>query len=473
MHTHNSLRRPAALSAATLIALAMFSPALAQNATQASFELRPYCSTLEQEETGGGSTADGGGFAGDIPDIPGIINPDMNTGGNAAAGGDPSDCRSYDVQSPSMLKTPILRQGDVLDMHLVLNNPQKLAVSRLRAWLVYDPSVLRGDLIEFGAKLPVPTPGEAEFATQEGYAKIGASAASGQEPTSDPLVVAHVKFTVLATPYGSTVISFYDAQGTAEGHTFAMNNAGGEHDILTSTLPSLLVQLDQTAGQPPLVSSAASSTSTVSVTSSAASSVEAASSAATSEITTSSSLEAASVSSAATSEAISSSPPAPSPTFSLLQPQNLRVTTDGGAVYLAWDPLPSSELVGYNIYYGTISGNYLQKRSVDRSATNLTLRGLPEGQTYYFALRGDNGRNEETQFGQEVAVTIGNPSTSTAPLSASVFTTPGPQGRPPATGGQIGGNTGIPSALVLFFIVSAVTGTLLAFRRQWTARTHG
>jgi hypothetical protein len=112
----------------------------------------------------------------------------------------------------------------------------------------------------------------------------------------------------------------------------------------------------------------------------------------------------------------------------------------------------------------------MQRRSVDRSVTNLKLCGLPAGKTYYFALRGANAQLSETQFGQEVAVTIGNPATSTAPLSASVFTRPGPQGRPPATGGAIGGETGVPSLLMLFLVGSAVVGTLLAFRHQWTAR---
>lgn len=120
--------------------------------------------------------------------------------------------------------------------------------------------------------------------------------------------------------------------------------------------------------------------------------------------------------------------------FNLLQVLGLRVTTDGSSVFLVWDHLPSSELAGYNVYYGTVSGQYIQRRSVDKAANSLTIRALPVGTTYYFAVRAVNAAGEETVFSQEVGVSVGNPRTSTAPFNASTLTT-----KTPSTGGELSG----------------------------------
>lgn len=156
-------------------------------------------------------------------------------------------------------------------------------------------------------------------------------------------------------------------------------------------------------------------------------------------------------------------------TFTLLQVQNLRATTEGTAVFLAWDPLPSAELTGYNVYYGTTSGKYIQRRSIDSTSTTLTVRGLMEGQTYYFAVRGVNGKSQETQFSKEVGIRVGYPETSTNPLAASAVTDKGPKGTPPKTGGTIAGDSGTSSVYILFFAACGVIGTLMAFRRQIVA----
>jgi hypothetical protein len=159
-------------------------------------------------------------------------------------------------------------------------------------------------------------------------------------------------------------------------------------------------------------------------------------------------------------------------TFVLLQVQNVRVTTEGSTLYIAWDALPSTGLLGYNIYYGTETGRYIQRRTVRSTETALAVHSLPEGSTYYTAIRGFNDRGEETAFSQEAAVTIGDPATSTAPLSASRIPT-GPQGKNPLTaaatkGGEVPAS-GLPSDMVLLLVASAVIGMFFAFRRQFVA----
>ncbi len=122
------------------------------------------------------------------------------------------------------------------------------------------------------------------------------------------------------------------------------------------------------------------------------------------------------------------------------------------------------------MYYGAVSGQYLQRKTVDKSEQTLTLRGLPEGTTYYFAVRGVNASGLETDFSNEVSVMIGKPKTSTAPLAASMID--GPNGKNPDTGGKISGDTGVGSILVLSIIGCAVVGTALAMRRQLIAVTN-
>ena len=236
-------------------------------------------------------------------------------------------------------------------------------------------------------------------------------------------------------------------------------------NVLDAPLGSLLVRLKGSGGE----QSSNTSASIASIFSSTQTSFAAVSSASASSADAVSSAVPAPISAGSTA----STPPVPiaQPTatvFTLLQVQNLRATTEGSSVFLAWDPLPSTELRAYNVYYGTVSGQYIQRRTVDRTATTLTVRGLPVGTTYYFAVRGVNATGDETDFSKEVGIAVGNPATSTSPLSGSVIDG-GPQGQTPATGGNVAGSTGSSSILLVFACLSAVIGTAFALRRQVTA----
>ena len=54
------------------------------------------------------------------------------------------------------------------------------------------------------------------------------------------------------------------------------------------------------------------------------------------------------------------------------------------SVTLAWNPSTDSTIAGYNIYYGGASHTYTNKISVGK-ATSVTISGLVQGTTYYFA----------------------------------------------------------------------------------------
>jgi hypothetical protein len=354
-------------------------------------------------------------------------------------------------------------------MDLIVHNPSGASIERFRAWIAYDPSVLAGDSVTISKIFPTPMPGEADISASDGYVKVSGTSSAPQNGAS--IVVARIQMHVLKASAAASPMTFYDVTGTQISKTgIFVYDGTQETDVAATTQGILSVQFAQ--------GSAASSASSAATTSAAASSAVSQNSAASlsSQMTQSSvssetfqsSRSSQMMQSSAASSAASSAGVMPS-AFNQLQVQKLLVTTDGSSAFLAWQKLPSSELVGYNLYYGTISGNYIQKKSMDATTMNITIRNLPVGTQYYFAVRGVNAQNIETDFSQEVAVVIGSPATSTAPLTGTVK---GAAPSTPKTGGNISGSTGTPSVLILFLVISAVVGTGIALRRQLTAVSH-
>ena len=68
----------------------------------------------------------------------------------------------------------------------------------------------------------------------------------------------------------------------------------------------------------------------------------------------------------------------------------------------AWSASSSSEVVGYNLYYGTISGIYTNKIPVG-NLTTTTISGLSGGVSYYFATTAFSADGQESDFSNEVS----------------------------------------------------------------------
>lgn len=502
-------------------------------------------------------------------------------------------CSMYTVKDPETLQTPPQNLNDQMHMDLVLFNPGKRKISRVRAWLQYNSAVLDGKGITAGTALPTPAPGELSFSATDGLVKIDLSAVANQEPVTEEILVAKLLLQVKSVPQTKTdVLSFYDVQPTGHTRVVAVKTAGGTEDILTQNPGSLLISFETSSSSASSVaSSAGSGSSAVSLpassatsfandsgsgssvsstashaagsgssaisASSALSSGSGASSVAapicgnalleageqcddgnflagdgcsvacTTEVQSSSSVSSgsgASSASSATSRTLlpdgmvcsqhadcrgglcsggvcrgdilkvedggacttssncvsgncvsnrcaaalassSSSVAAPlsGSAFALLQVRNVRITTEGTSLYVAWDPLTSSQLKAYNLYYGTTSGRYIQRKTVSGDSTSMAIRGLPEKTTYFVAIRALSLMDEESAFSQEVAVEVGNPKTSTSPLTGDLLST-----RTPVT---VSGETGMSSMIMLILAISAVTGTALASRRQIVAMT--
>lgn len=437
------LRRSAARAAIASMMLVLVAPLSAEAAGNARYELHPHCEGNDELKNV---------FGGPFPNVDFFTKLTEGT------------CRSFEVRDPQSRQTSALKTGDVIEMDLVLHNPDKKPISRYRAWVAYDASVLEGMNVELSPRFPTPTPGENTFSSSEGYLKLSGTADS---PISDEsILIARIKMKVLTPRSEGTPITFFDVSDTSESKTGAFQKDGSQESSVLATNPGYLyVRFADFSGG----STGGDGGNTVGgnggATAGGGTTGDTGGSTAGSTAGSSGGSTAGGTTSQASSASQTSSKTTitPSTVFTMLQVQGLRVTTEGSSVFLAWDALPSSELVGYNVYYGTTSGRYIQRRGVDKDATTLTLRALPVGVTYYFAVRGVNAENQETEFSQEVGISVGNPATSTSPLVGSTRPTP-----TPGTNGSVAGDTGVSSTLLILLFVSAVTGTFVAFRRQWS-----
>jgi Fibronectin type III domain len=71
-----------------------------------------------------------------------------------------------------------------------------------------------------------------------------------------------------------------------------------------------------------------------------------------------------------------------------------------GNVTLTWIPSTNPNVTGYNIYYGTTSGNYT-KKIIAGNTTSVTISNLNCGSTYYFAATAYDNQEDESGFSNE------------------------------------------------------------------------
>jgi hypothetical protein len=73
-----------------------------------------------------------------------------------------------------------------------------------------------------------------------------------------------------------------------------------------------------------------------------------------------------------------------------------------GSVNLSWQPSPDTNVIGYNIYYGTSSRSYTNEISLGNT-TSVTISGLVGGITYYFAATSYDSTGDESDFSNEIS----------------------------------------------------------------------
>ena len=74
-----------------------------------------------------------------------------------------------------------------------------------------------------------------------------------------------------------------------------------------------------------------------------------------------------------------------------------------------WNPSPDAAVSGYQVYYGTTSGNY-SSSVLAGNVTGFTVEGLEAGVTYFFAVTACYPDGSESSFSEEVSFVPGQPS---------------------------------------------------------------
>ena len=92
----------------------------------------------------------------------------------------------------------------------------------------------------------------------------------------------------------------------------------------------------------------------------------------------------------------------------------LAVRAFAGGATLAWDPVSSSSLAGYMLYYGPTAGNYTTKIDVGNTTTR-AVSSLTDGATYHFAVTAYDSSRTESGFSNDVTATV--PAAATAPVA--------------------------------------------------------
>jgi hypothetical protein len=340
-------------------------------------------------------------------------------------------CPDFLLKDPETAMTEVLTVNAELQVEVAVRNPSGLPIQAVQSFLEYDPFTVEVTDMRTGDAFPLIAPGELEADVQKGLIKIGVSNVSGGVRDAEA-IVARITM-VVRRESEMAFLRFHDWSLLGHGHTRVNVVEDGEPQNVLMVrprdlalifgeapppyVPQLEVQPLQGRPTPPVIEVPPPVEPTVPLP-------------------------------------VSPPAPVPLPPFGSLQPQGLRLTTVGDAVYALFDLLGDSRVAGYNLYYGAVSGRYLNRRTLPLVRSSV-IRGLPVGTRLYFAVTAYSADGEESEFSFEAAVTVGDPSSSTSPLiiegeaglggDMAALVPPMP---PPDTG-TLRGETGFPTAVLL------------------------
>ncbi len=82
-----------------------------------------------------------------------------------------------------------------------------------------------------------------------------------------------------------------------------------------------------------------------------------------------------------------------------------RKPAHASSLTLGWTASTSAAVAGYNVYYGTNSGNYPYMINVG-SATSATITNLSPGVTYYFAATAYDAAGDQSAFSSQISFLV-------------------------------------------------------------------
>ena len=270
------------------------------------------------------------------------------------------------------------KQGDEFTVDIMLKNPTQQNVISVRSWLTYDKAQLEAVNIDSSASsFTLSAPGEDKVSHSEGRVKIGRSNITGGVKDTETKVVT-VRFKVLGIYEGTTSIDFYDYQINELGYTSVnIIDAGFPANILSQKPASIQIKLNTGAGS----ASAPIPTPTP----------------------------------------IPQPIPTPIPDIGggfavdMARPVNLQANTGSGYVDLKWNADFDTARVGFNIYYGKQSGQYIRRRSVGNVGGS-RIDNLMNNETYYFSVTAFDQLNRESDYSNEVGIIVSQSLSSTSPF---------------------------------------------------------
>ena len=86
-------------------------------------------------------------------------------------------------------------------------------------------------------------------------------------------------------------------------------------------------------------------------------------------------------------------------------PINLQAIAKNSAVELNWAANTEADLKGYNVYWGTQSGQLTSSKFVDKTKTTATIGSLSNGKKYFFAIDAENTGGKKSNKTAEVTAT--------------------------------------------------------------------
>ena len=152
-------------------------------------------------------------------------------------------------------------------------------------------------------------------------------------------------------------------------------------------------------------------------------------------------------------------------TFELSRPQGVQIQTDkSGKVSLLWEL--EEGVQGYYVYYSEKSGFYIRRKDVGK--TNFVeFPGFEKGRTFYFAVTAYDDDGNESDYSNEVSVTVGVPGSESNGFSGNPQEAKGGLKNPKKYAqGDLGttNESGPGEMLFFFFLSMGVVFLLFAFR---------